>query len=817
MIQATAEQQAARDAFATGGDLALIAGAGAGKTSTLVLMAAATAKRGIYMAYNKAAAEDARRRFGPNVECRTSHSFAYHAVGVRYAERLERSPRRPGGETARLLGLRDVIRDGETQITQAHQARLVMEMVARYCRTADLEVSARHMPHVNGLDPRAHEKLSAFLLPYARRAWDDICSTEGVLKFDHEHYMKMWGLSHPVLPADFILLDEAQDTNPVVEEVFLAQQAQRVCVGDPAQQIYAWRNARDVMTGFPAEHLYLTESFRFGQAIADEANRWLAHADAELRLTGRGPSDSRLGALEHPDAVLCRGNADAMHEVLAHLEQGIPVALVGGGKELRRLAEAAIDLKAGRRTSHPELFLFTTWGEVQDYAAIDPEAQSLRTIVNLIDSFGPDTIIEAVARLSAENDARVIVSTAHKSKGREWNTVRIGPGFHGPSIDETGVQRPLRVDEARLIYVAVTRARHVLDQSSLTWVGEYEKRTSANGPRTTPEILAALPLTGQLKFPESPLSRFMAEYLPHTGKVHVEYLKFAASLPHPVQPLEVRSPAWSALGHAIDYRLRLSLGSDLGDAVALGVERVGDHGPLPGVSDSAARTAVHVAGRKLLTAIRRHLAGTVPLGDAELSRLCFVAASYETVYRTGRVQRGSILLGATPQTTLARLTAAVPEYAIEDLARQLARAEEPFAPLRALPTAAKICGPTFAGSADLGGADADFLLDGLLLDCKASRHPRSLGRDEIYQLAGYLLLDYNDQYRINRVGLYLSRQGGLITWDVDEFLTHLGARHSLANLRTLLRHRLRTKPTQLAELPQGRIAEMRYEATRGRY
>ena len=101
MIRATAEQQAARDAFASGGDLALIAGAGAGKTSTLVLMGSATRKRGLYMAYNKAAAEDARRRFGSNVECRTSHALAYQAVGVRYKSRLEahrvvRGRKRPG-------------------------------------------------------------------------------------------------------------------------------------------------------------------------------------------------------------------------------------------------------------------------------------------------------------------------------------------------------------------------------------------------------------------------------------------------------------------------------------------------------------------------------------------------------------------------------------------------------------------------------------------------------------------------------------------------------------------------------------------------
>ena len=64
----------------------------------------------------------------------------------------------------------------------------------------------------------------------------------------------MWALTEPKIDADFLFLDEAQDTNPVLEEVFAAQRghAQLVMVGDSAQAIYGWRGARDVMTGFDA-------------------------------------------------------------------------------------------------------------------------------------------------------------------------------------------------------------------------------------------------------------------------------------------------------------------------------------------------------------------------------------------------------------------------------------------------------------------------------------------------------------------------------------------------------------------------------------
>lgn len=68
--------------------------------------------------------------------------------------------------------------------------------------------------------------------------------------------------------------------------------------------------------------------------------------------------------------------------------------------------------------------------------------------------------------------------------------------------------------------------------------------------------------------------------------------------------------------------------------------------------------------------------------------------------------------------------------------------------------------------------------------------PGKLGRDEINQLAGYLLLDYRDELGINQVGLYLSRQGAMITWTVTEFLRLLGADEPLTRRRERLHRHL---------------------------
>jgi hypothetical protein len=73
----TGEQQAIIDAYQSGADLVIEAGAGTGKTSTLRLVAATQPRRcGLYVAYNKAIASDANRSFPASVTCVTAHSLA---------------------------------------------------------------------------------------------------------------------------------------------------------------------------------------------------------------------------------------------------------------------------------------------------------------------------------------------------------------------------------------------------------------------------------------------------------------------------------------------------------------------------------------------------------------------------------------------------------------------------------------------------------------------------------------------------------------------------------------------------------------------
>lgn len=95
-------------------------------------------------------------------------------------------------------------------------------------------------------------------------------------------------------------------------------------------------------------------------------------------------------------------------------------------------------------------------------------------MVKLVDDYGVEDILAVCAGSVSEKDADIIVSTAHKSKGREWNHVKIASDFSPP---EEGVM-PSH-GELCLAYVAVTRAKLVLDPGTLAWVNDYAQEVVA--------------------------------------------------------------------------------------------------------------------------------------------------------------------------------------------------------------------------------------------------------------------------------------------------------------------------------------------------
>ena len=468
----TAEQDAIIDASVTGGSMVIEAGAGSGKTTTLDKISRAKPKyeKGIYVAYNRAIAGDAKAKFPQNTQCATAHSFAFRAVGIKFKHRLD-GGRVTAKQTASMLGINGGVNWGEVSFGPVKLAMLAMGTVTKFCYSADPVITERHVPFTPGTE-KFHNELAEIVAPYARKAWEDLIREDGRLRFQHDVYLKLWALSNPTLPGDFILLDEAQDANPVIEGVVKSQDAQIIMVGDSAQQIYAWRGAQDAMSRFHAEHrLTLSQSFRFGPAVADEANKWLDLLNAPLRLKGFDKIKSEVLPLDEPNAILCRTNAMVVAEALHAQEADKRVAIVGGTKEIRMFAEAAQDLMANRTTNHADLAAFKTWTDVQEYVQ-DEGGSDLKVFVKLIDEYGVQTVMDVANKAVDEKYADIIVSTAHKSKGREWGAVKIAGDFREP-VNEDGTPSDPIKGECMLAYVSVTRAMNQLDRGGLAWIDNY--------------------------------------------------------------------------------------------------------------------------------------------------------------------------------------------------------------------------------------------------------------------------------------------------------------------------------------------------------
>lgn len=530
----TEEQQAIIDAARAGHRVVVVqAGAGTGKTSTDVMISEALGGQGQYTAFNAPLCAEARGKLPAHVEVNTIHSLAFRAEGKRFKHRLGRG-RVKSEAVAKMLGI-GTIEIGDKRLAPGFLAGLVLAAVRRFCNSADTEVNEGHFPYQAGLDKpdvsggkgwENNNRVRVELLPFARKAWEDLSDVDGRLPYTHDCYCKTWELNHPVISCDYLLIDEAQDLVPRDISIVKKQKCQVIIVGDSAQTIYAWRGCEDALDQFPdAPTLYLTQSFRFGESIAAVANAVLETLEekTELRLKGlssiksrvitKGPNNeqattqgvpepndgqrslaadsareigsgrtSQLASRETglqgldrslpqtPLTILTRTNACAVGNLLNGIAEGKRPFLVGGGADVIAFMEGAKALKEGKTTSHPELACFSNWVEVEDYAKEDDGAD-LQLMVRLIKKFGCDAILQALKSMPPEEQADLVISTAHKSKGREWNNVQLASDF--PTRSKCGDE------DKKLLYVAVTRAKLVLNVSRCPFfTGEDSLRVS---------------------------------------------------------------------------------------------------------------------------------------------------------------------------------------------------------------------------------------------------------------------------------------------------------------------------------------------------
>ena len=141
--------------------------------------------------------------------------------------------------------------------------------------------------------------------------------------------------------------------------------------------------------------------------------------------------------------------------------------------------------------------------------------------------------------------------------------------------------------------------------------------------------------------------------------------------------------------------------------------------------------------------------------EDKLNRHCTVLALMEVVYRTGRLDSALAMGDFCDAESLIRLAES---HWVDDLRNLSWEFYDRFHHMLSLP---HVLNPTLDGAGDIGGADADMIVDGVLINIKTTVGTKIIA-DWIWQLLGYVLLDYSDHHHISDVGLYMARQGQLI-------------------------------------------------------
>jgi len=253
LMRLTEEQQAVIAATEKHNRTKVYALAGTGKTATLRAIAERfPRKRILYLAFNRAIADEARGKFPRNVEVRTVHSLAYAQVGRLYKSRLSNLD---------FYEIAEALKEPPDAVID--RLKYFQSYLHSSCPREGQAIAA----HLQSMHPKLEdpEQTAAFILRLHRAL------KENPLQVDHAFYLKEFQLSLRNLGIsrayDLLMLDEAQDTNPVILDVFEQFQARKVMVGDRHQKVYGFRRAIDAMERFDAEAtLHLTRIFRFDQA-----------------------------------------------------------------------------------------------------------------------------------------------------------------------------------------------------------------------------------------------------------------------------------------------------------------------------------------------------------------------------------------------------------------------------------------------------------------------------------------------------------------------------------------------------------------------
>ncbi len=461
--------------------LKIIAFAGTGKTTLLTEAAKQIKGRKLYIAFNKAIADEAFEKFkGTNTWVKTTHSLAYNYVIHRYGYKLKQN-----------YSTMEIAQIYNIDYTTAYNAKIIFE---NFCNSASSGFNEETMTDEKRL---------------AKTIFEDMLNKK--LSVNHSFYLKKFQLdliSQNITfnEYDMILLDEAQDTNDVTLSIFYNLPAkQKIIVGDRHQQIYSFRGSINAINKLKAKIAFLTHSFRFDEKIAFKATNFLQiFKNEKANLKGLGNNKTIK-----TKAIISRTNAELILQMKYLIEDKKkfktirePSAIFGLALNLNKLEnKEKLDKEFNYLKSFDREFKSLSKRKKEQYTdilnyieEIADEDIELLTAVKVAKIDNLEKIYKKAKEYYKTSDSNLFLTTAHTAKGLEFDQVTICDDFPCYSSiamwfkDSENLKKPnegylnfflnnckeqSQIDELNLYYVAITRAKvKLIDKTDFNYLNK---------------------------------------------------------------------------------------------------------------------------------------------------------------------------------------------------------------------------------------------------------------------------------------------------------------------------------------------------------
>lgn len=451
--------------------LVVEARAGCGKT-TLIQHGCRSQlqSRILLLCFNKSIADAAKISMPANVTAKTFAGWTWNAplpdgrkdstYGRVYGHRVNWR-----FSTQKFAGLLQV------EDTLIHAARATMNY---FVSTADRVISKWHVPkHLwMGKPKDEQEGFRDEVVAVTRKLWRMKCDPRNklmpVLWNDITKMVQIEGDGHHLGRFEYVIVDEAQDITACVLDLIKQTRCPVILVGDSFQRLYSFIFTINSMEEIGGTKKYLTESQRFDQTLADQANTVLDLLQAKVpAIVGKGQkTELRYDAPKGSHTILCRTNTGLLDEALKAIRDQKTIHVMGNLMDSVQQLESGYYLSIGQtdKVTHPTLLGLRDWNEVEALKEHDASMAMLHRQVNNYGSKIPHFVeeLEAAGEV-AECKADIVLSTVHKSKGREWNNVKLAKDF--PKLihfSENDRRYKVKKFEVYTMYVALTRAKQVL-------------------------------------------------------------------------------------------------------------------------------------------------------------------------------------------------------------------------------------------------------------------------------------------------------------------------------------------------------------------